>query len=152
MRRIISNYRFQPYIRHGNTSDGQSPVETDPEDAENSHADEHNNKTTAVSQNLLNVMQTEYIGPPGPTAEEYRMNNMIANGWGSEPHTDSSDTEEESPHLLLLQTTAVNGVVRTEFHPSIFGLVMISILAALAFLGVNLRMGALSIAEGIIPF
>ena len=39
-------------------------------------------------------MQTEYIGPPGPTAEEYRMNNMIANGWGSEPHTDSSDTKD----------------------------------------------------------
>ena len=59
MRRIISNYRFQPYIRHGNTSDGQSPVETDPEDAEDSHVDEHNNQTTAVSESLLNVMQTE---------------------------------------------------------------------------------------------
>ena len=97
-------------------------------------------------------MQTEYIGPPGPTIDEYRTSNTIVNGWGSEPHAETSDSEEETPHLLLLQTTAVDEIVRTEFHPSIFGLVMISVLAALAFLGVNIRMGAHSIAQEIIPF
>ena len=97
-------------------------------------------------------MQTEYVGPPGPTVEEYSTNNIIANGWGEGSSPESSDSDEDTPHLLLLQTTVADEMVRTEFHPSIFELVMISILAALAFLGVNLRMGAHSIAEGIIPF
>ena len=64
MRGTRSNHRFQPYVRHGSTSDGQSPVGTDVEDAEDNQA--HVN-----SESLLNVIQTEYVGPPGPLVNDF---------------------------------------------------------------------------------
>ena len=122
--------------RHRNTSDGRTPVETDDED-----------------EGIIPGYDypPEYIATPGPTAEQYEQNRQIAAEMNGHYNEGNDDSEDESPQLMLIYTEIENDQPVIKYDPSIFGLVMTSACAVLMFIGVNLRAGAHSIRQEIIP-